>query len=97
MKSGATQPASRRPYRMQARGAAAQAATERILDVARRRFATMPFDHVTLAAVAADAEVGFQTVLRRFGSKEDLLVAVARRRSTEMTGCLRRPRPGKPT
>ncbi len=84
MKSTVTQPETRRPYRMKARSAAAEAASVRILHVARRRFATMAFDHVTLGAVAADAQVGVQTVLRRFGSKEDLLVAVAQRRSEEI-------------
>lgn len=74
----------RRPYRMDTRSTAAAATTDRIIDVARRRLTAMPFDQVTLVEVAAAANVGVQTVLRRFASKEDLLVAVVQRRSTEI-------------
>jgi AcrR family transcriptional regulator len=75
---------ARRPYRMAARQAAADATTDRILDVARPRFAALPFDQVTLADVAAEAGVGVQTVLRRFATKEELLIGVADRRSLEI-------------
>lgn len=43
-----------------------------MLDAALRRFATALFDEVTLDAIADDAGVTVQTVIRRFGSKEDL-------------------------
>lgn len=76
-----TQGSVRRPYRMDARSAAAAATTDRIIDVARRRFATMAFDQVTLSDIATEAGVGVQTLLRRFASKEDLLIAVVQRRS----------------
>jgi AcrR family transcriptional regulator len=58
---------------MRTRAESAAATAERILSAAWRRFATEPFDEVTLADVAADAGVTVQTVLRRFGSKEGLV------------------------
>jgi AcrR family transcriptional regulator len=70
---------ARRPYRMQARAAAAEATTERILaatfDLYRERW----FDQVTLADIAERAGVTVPTVLRRFESKGALLHAAARR------------------
>lgn len=63
------------------RAAATEATAQRILDSASDLFGESPFAQVTLAAVADDAGVTVQTVIRRFGSKERLFSAVARRRS----------------
>jgi AcrR family transcriptional regulator len=64
-----------------ARAAATEATAVRILDAAAALFGEQMYDHVTLSAVAAGAGVTVQTVIRRFGSKEELFSAVARRRS----------------
>lgn len=69
---------------METRSAAAAAATERILEAARRQFAAAPFDRVTLTEIATEARVGVQTLVRRFASKDDLLAAVAQRRSDDI-------------
>ena len=58
----------------------------RILDAAAGLFGDQMYDHVTLSAVAAGAGVTVQTVIRRFGSKEELFSAVARRRSVALRG-----------
>ncbi len=58
--------------------AEASAATERrILEAARGLFGELPYDRVSLGAVAAQAGVTVQTVLRRFAAKEQLFAAVA--------------------
>ena len=64
-----------RPYRMVARAEAAASTHARIVDAALARFSERPYDDVSLADVARDAEVTVQTVLRRFGSKEGLAEA----------------------
>lgn len=57
---------------------AAQTA-DRILDAALARFSDTELDKVTLAAIAQDAGVAVQTVIRRFGGKEGLLGALVER------------------
>jgi AcrR family transcriptional regulator len=74
----------RRVYRMVARADAAEATGERILDAARELFSELLYDQVSLKAVADRASVTVQTVIRRFGSKESLFAAVARRRSLQI-------------
>ena len=59
-------------------GRAAETA-DRVLDAVLVEYARMPFDLVRLEAVAAGAGVTVQTVLRRFGSKGGLVVALAER------------------
>ena len=49
---------------------------ERILEAAYAIWLERPYDQVTLDAVAAAAGVSRQTVLRHFGSKDDLALAV---------------------
>jgi len=66
-----------RRYRMAARAEAAQQTHARVLAAARDRFLQAAYDEVTLAGVAADAGVSTQTVLNRFGSKENLFLAFA--------------------
>ena len=67
---------------MGVRAAATEATGRRILDAASALFGEQLYDQVPLAAVAARAGVTVQTVIRRFGSKEELYHAVARHRST---------------
>jgi AcrR family transcriptional regulator len=67
-----------RPYRMRARADAAAETARRIVNAMQELFAERPYDRITVDAVATRAGVTVQTVLRRFGSKEGLLVAAAR-------------------
>jgi AcrR family transcriptional regulator len=66
-----------RPYEMRERARSAAANGERILSAARDRFSRMMFDEVTLNDIAEDAGVSVQTVIRRFGSKEQLFTKLA--------------------
>jgi AcrR family transcriptional regulator len=77
MKIQTRQSRAPRTYRMVARAAAADATRLRILEAARREFAGLPYEQVSLRQVAQQAGVTVQTVLRRFGSKEALFAAVA--------------------
>ena len=52
---------------------------EAILDAALAAFAQEPFDRVTLQRIAAASGVTVQTVIRRFGSKEQLFEALGER------------------
>lgn len=74
----------RRAYTMRARADAARATEQRILAVARERFTSRFYDEVTLADVAAAAGVTSQTVIRRFGSKDGLIAAVAEQATQEV-------------
>ncbi len=67
--------AAKRPYRMQARAKAIEATRVRILEAAEVAFDELPFDAITLAAVAEQAGVSVQTVLRHFETKERLFLA----------------------
>ena len=73
-----------RPYRMRARAQSSAATGQRILDVAQRLFGELPYDQVSLQAVAERADVTVQTVLRRFASKEQLFAAVAEQTSRQI-------------
>jgi AcrR family transcriptional regulator len=73
-----------RAYRMVARAEAAEATARAIIAAARRLFSELPYDEVSLPAVAAAAGVTVQTLLRRFGSKDGLFAAAARERSEEI-------------
>jgi AcrR family transcriptional regulator len=68
-----------RTYRMQARAAAAEEATQRILDVAEELFWANPAEPVTLAAVADRAGVSVHSIIRRFGGQVGMIEATARR------------------
>jgi len=63
---------SPRPYRMVARADAAEETAQRILEAAYRLFTDVAYDDVSLDTVAENAEVTKRTILRRFGSKEQL-------------------------
>ena len=64
---------------MTLRARRAEETADRVLDAALEEYARVPFDLVRLDAVAAGAGVAVQTVLRRFGSKAGLVVALATR------------------
>ncbi|WP_165821087.1 TetR/AcrR family transcriptional regulator [Nocardioides gansuensis] len=69
---------------MTSRADAARQTGERILAAALDHFAAAYYDEVTLDAIAVDAGVSVQTVIRRFGSKEGIvraLVQVSRPRT----------------
>lgn len=68
------------------RARAAEETGERILRAAVERFASMTFDEVTLAEIADGAGVTVQTVIRRFGSKEDLFSLLADRERARIIG-----------
>ena len=83
----------KRPYRMRARAAATEATRQKILDAAEATFDESPVDEITLAAIAARAEVSVQTLLRHFGSRDGLLTAALVNSATKM-GDNRALRPG---
>jgi AcrR family transcriptional regulator len=60
---------------MSARADAAEATGNRILDAASELFWERPTDQIPLDEVATRAGVSVQTVIRRFGGKEELLAA----------------------
>jgi AcrR family transcriptional regulator len=64
-----------RPYRQRARAQAANQRTERIMRAADELFREVPFEQLTLAAVAERAGVGLQTLIRRVGTKDGLVRA----------------------
>lgn len=69
-------PGEKRVYRMTARKEAVKRAREAMLKATFELWLERPYDEVTLEAVAELAGVSRQTVLRHFGSKERLVVAV---------------------
>ena len=76
------------------RAEAEQVTGEAILDAALAAFAQEPFDRVTLQRIAAASGVTVQTVIRRFGSKEQLFEALGERERVRVLcdarGCRRR-------
>jgi AcrR family transcriptional regulator len=77
MKVDAATTAKRR-YRMTARAEAAAATRQAIVDAYLALIVERNYDEITLHAVAERAGVAVQTVIRRFGSKEELFATVAR-------------------
>jgi AcrR family transcriptional regulator len=75
---------ARRPYRMTVRADAARATSNRVLDAALLLFADNQYEDVTLEEIAAQARVTKRTVIRRFGSKDQLFVAAMARAGEEM-------------
>ena len=84
MESDPRQGLRQRPYRMTARAHAAEATAAAIIAAARVLFAERAYDEVSLPAIAERAGVTVQTVLRRFGSKQELFGAAARERSGQI-------------
>src|SRR5260221_65452 len=66
---------AKRAYRMASRAEASEATRERILAAATALFTQLTYDEVSLDAVARRAEVSLPTVLRKFGSKDELFVS----------------------
>ena len=62
------------------RARAAANTSERIVAAAAELFGRLPYDQVTLSAIADGAGVAIQTVMRRFGSKETLFIEVVEAR-----------------
>jgi AcrR family transcriptional regulator len=85
MKDTESETPQKRPYRMRARAEAAAETGRRILEAVielhRERF----FDQVSLEDIAERAGVTVQTVLRRFGSKEQLFEAAAEEGTRQVT------------
>jgi AcrR family transcriptional regulator len=69
---------------MRARAEAVEATRERIARAAMQRFLTEPYDDVTIASVARDADVSHQTLLNHFESKDGLFAAAAERFSADL-------------
>lgn len=69
---------------MAARAEAAEATARAIIAAARALFGERPYDQVSLPLIAERAGVTVQTVLRRFGSKDELFATAARERSAEI-------------
>src|SRR6187200_3604535 len=67
------------PYRMTARAKDAELTATRIVDAMLARLASIPYEHIRIEDVAADAGVTGQTVIRRFGSKPGLMNATVQR------------------
>lgn len=67
----------KRPYRMGTRREAVERTREQILRATYGLWLQLPYDEVTMEAVADAAGVSRQTVHRQFGSKDELIVAVA--------------------
>jgi len=76
----------KRQYRMGARAAAVAATRNRILDAAGSAADELPVEELTLAVVARRAGVSVQTVLRHFGSREQLLAAMVAHMGMQMGG-----------
>ena len=64
---------SPRPYTQKSRAEAAEASTTRILEAFLKRAENQWFEDITLEALAKDAEVTVQTVMRKFGGKAGIL------------------------
>jgi AcrR family transcriptional regulator len=88
MEMAKSQAAIPRQYRMGRRAVSATANGESIQASARRLFGEIRYDQVSLEDVAAQAGVTERTVVRRFGSKEQLFGAV----SAERAASIRRAR-----
>ncbi|GAA3012941.1 TetR/AcrR family transcriptional regulator [Streptosporangium longisporum] len=68
---------------------------QRIHDVALGLFVERGFDHVTIAEVAAAAEVSVNTLYNYFRSKEDLVLAAEGTAERRLAGIVRHRGPGE--
>jgi AcrR family transcriptional regulator len=73
-----------RPYRQTARAEAAAATGRRVVDAFLALARDGWLDDITLDAVARDADVTVQTVVRRFGGKDGLVAAAAEQLDQEI-------------
>jgi AcrR family transcriptional regulator len=74
--AGGTDVVVTRTYRMQARQEAVASTRERILRAAYDQWLEHPYDQVSIESVAQAAGVSRQTVIRQFGTKDELAFAV---------------------
>lgn len=85
MQKGQSEPAAgsqssgTRRYRKTTRAESERATGEAILAAAFTAFSTQRFDRVSLKSIAEQSGVTVQTVIRRFGSKEELFEALVKR------------------
>ena len=70
---------------MTARAASAQDTADRLMEAMLALFRTTPYPSLRLDDVARDAGVTVQTAIRRYGTKEQLLAATARREVERIT------------
>ena len=77
MKKRSSEIPQRRPYRMSARAEAAAETGRRILEAVIELHRERYFDQISLEDIAERAGVTVQTVIRRFGNKEQLIEAAA--------------------
>lgn len=56
----------------------------RILDAALALYAAHPVDEIRLESIAADADVSVPTIVRRYGGKAGVIVALVRRELTQL-------------
>lgn len=68
---------SGRSYHMETRQAQVDDNRRRIMQAMLDLFVEMPYDHMTLDAIAARANTTRQTVIRQFGSKDRLAMATS--------------------
>lgn len=73
-----------RPYRMRARAEAAAATRDRIVRAVLELHVERFHDQITLDAIAGRAGVTVQTVLRQFGSRDQLVAAAAEQASNDV-------------
>jgi AcrR family transcriptional regulator len=98
MKSEAARPAApQRPYQMVARAANAAATGERILDATVAIFWEGPSLQFSLHDIATRAGVTVQTVIRRFGGKDGVIVAAIERETAKVAATRDPARVNNPT
>ena len=85
MKDARPEPPQKRPYRMRARAEAAAETGRRILEATMELHRERFFDQVSLEDIAERAGVTVRTVIRRFGSKEQLIEAAAEEGTRQVT------------
>src|ERR687886_747060 len=85
MKDARPETPQKRPYRMRARAEAAAETGRRILEATIELLRERFFDQVSLEDIAERAGVTVRTVLRRFGSKEQLIEAAAEEGTRQVT------------
>ena len=87
---------AKRRYRMGARAEATAATRRSIADAWIALFRELHYDEITLDLVAARAGVTVQTVIRHFGSKDELFATVTHRGRRQRGGAESDPPVGDP-
>ena len=80
-----------RPYRQTTRAEAAKDTLEAILNATRELTAEKWLDELTLDEIAGRAGVASRTVFRKFGSRDELITAMANRYRAELEAKERKP------